>query len=244
MITGSASGIGRATAQLFASEGATVLAVDHDQAGNAELLAALRSDGADMETIALDLRDRAGLLLAANKLRRRHRTIDVLFNNAGVFEAAALQDASDEHWERLLDVNLRSAFMLTRELLPALRRSPAASVINNASVDGLYGHPYGPVYSLAKGGLLAMTRSLAYELGGDGIRINSIAPGGIVTPMIDSVPKSVHDEVARITPLRRLGTANEVAAVALFLASDASSFITGELITVDGGRNAITRGVV
>ena len=221
-----------------------MVGLDRDAAGNRQLVAALRATGAAAESLVLDLRDTAALVAAARDLRSRHPAIDVLFNNAGAYEPAAFGSSTDEHWERMLDVNLGSAFLLSRELLPALRRSRGASIINNASVDGLYGHPHAPAYSVAKGGLLTMTRALAYELGGDGIRINSIAPGGIATPMVKVVPQPIRDEVARITPLRRLGTAREVAEVALFLASDASSFITGEVIVVDGGRNCITGGAL
>jgi NAD(P)-dependent dehydrogenase (short-subunit alcohol dehydrogenase family) len=244
VITGSASGIGRATAELFASHGATVVAVDRDAAQNGELVNKLRSRGASAEALTVDLGDRTALLSAAGELRSRHPVIDVLFNNAGAYEQTSFQDAADEHWDRILAVNLAGAFVLTRELLPALRRSRAASVINNASVDGLHGHPAAPAYSVAKGGLLTMTRALAYDFGGEGIRINSIAPGGIATPMVDAIPPRIREEVARITPLRRLGTPAEVAQVALFLASDASSFITGEAIVVDGGRSSITAGVL
>jgi 3-oxoacyl-[acyl-carrier protein] reductase len=242
VITGSAHGIGKATAELFAAEGATVVALDREAGANEDLVQGLRSRGASAEAHAVDLGDRAALLRLAGELVLRHPTIDVLFNNAGAVELWPLPQATDDHWDRMLDVNVWSAFVLTRELLPALRRSPAASVINNASVDGLHGHPSAPVYSAAKGAMLTMTRALAYELGADGIRINSIAPGAIATAMAEQIPEPIRDEVYRLTPLRRGGTPLEVAEVALFLASDSSSFITGETITVDGGRNSLTVG--
>jgi NAD(P)-dependent dehydrogenase (short-subunit alcohol dehydrogenase family) len=244
VITGSASGIGRASAELFAAEGATIVAIDRDAAANDALVESLRRGGAQAEARTLDLGDAEATTAAARDLRERHPRIDVLFNNAGAFAASPVETATDEHWDRMLDVNLRSAFLLIRELLPSLRRSPAASIVNNASVDGLFGHPAAPVYSVAKGGLLTMARAMAYELGADGIRINSLAPGGIATPMADMVPELVRAEVVRVTPLRRLGTPAEVARVALFLASDASSFMTGEALMVDGGRNALTGGVL
>jgi NAD(P)-dependent dehydrogenase (short-subunit alcohol dehydrogenase family) len=244
VITGSASGIGRASAELFAAAGATIVAIDRDQAANDALVDSLRRDGAQAEAQTVDLGDREALVAAARALGDRHPRVDVLFNNAGAFAASPVHAATDEHWAQMIDVNLRSAFLLIRELLPSLRRSGVASVINNASVDGLFGHPAAPVYSVAKGGLLTMARAMAYELGRDGIRINSIAPGGISTPMADLIPEPVRAEVARVTPLRRLGASAEVAQVALFLASDAASFITGEVLVVDGGRNALTGGAL
>jgi NAD(P)-dependent dehydrogenase (short-subunit alcohol dehydrogenase family) len=244
VVTGSASGIGRASAELFAAAGATIVAVDRDQAANDALVDSLRGDGARAEAQTVDLGDRDALVAAARALAARHPRIDVLFNNAGAFAPSPVHAATDEHWEQMIDVNLRSAFLLVRELLPSLRRSGSASVINNASVDGLFGHPAAPVYSAAKGGLLTLARAMAYELGADGIRINSIAPGGIATPMADLIAEPVRAEVARVTPLRRLGVPREVAQVALFLASDAASFVTGEVIVVDGGRNALTGGAL
>ncbi len=244
VVTGSASGIGRASAELFAAAGATIVAVDRDRASNDELVDSLRRDGAQADAQTVDLGDREALVAVARALTERHPRIDVLFNNAGAFAPSPVHGATDDHWEQMVDVNLRSAFLLIRELLPSLARSGVASVINNASVDGLFGHPAAPVYSVAKGGLLTMARAMAYELGRDGIRINSIAPGGISTPMAELMPEPVRAEVARVTPLRRLGAPSEVAQVALFLASDAASFITGEVLVVDGGRNALTGGAL
>jgi NAD(P)-dependent dehydrogenase (short-subunit alcohol dehydrogenase family) len=244
VITGSASGIGCASAGLFAAEGATVVAIDRDEAANMALVDALRRDGGQAEAHTVDVADADALREAACRLRERHPRIDVVFNNAGAFASSPVETATDDHWDHMLAVNLRSAYLLIRELLPSLRRAGGASVINNASVDGLFGHPAAPAYSVAKGGLLTMARAMAYELGADGIRINSIAPGGISTPMAGLIAEPIRREVVRVTPLRRLGAPEEVAEVALFLASDAASFITGETIVVDGGRNALTGGAL
>lgn len=134
--------------------------------------------------------------------------------------------------------------MLTKELLPCLRAAPAGAVVNNASIDGLLSHPSAAVYSVAKAGMIAMTRSLAFELGADGIRINCIASGGIATPMLDAVPEAVREDAKRQIALRRLGAPEEVARVALFLLSEEASYVTGATLTVDGGRTAITQGVL
>jgi 3-oxoacyl-[acyl-carrier protein] reductase len=244
VITGTASGIGRETALLFGEEGATVVALDRDEEGNESLGEELRDRGVKAELMTVDLADAEAAATASREIERRHPRVDVLVNNAGVVDFAGVSDATADHWNRLMDVNLRSAFLLIQGLLEALGRSAGGSVINNASIDGLFGHPRAPVYSLAKAGLIAMTRSIAYELGGRGIRVNCVAPGGIATGMTEGFPDPVLDEVARLTPLRRWGTATEVARTVLFLASDESSFVSGAVLTVDGGRSAVTAAVL
>jgi NAD(P)-dependent dehydrogenase (short-subunit alcohol dehydrogenase family) len=240
VVTGSASGIGLATARLFAREGARVVAVDRDGAANADLVAGV----AGAESHVVDLADRDAVMATALGIAEAHPRIDVLFNNAGEVAFGPAAGSTDSDWDAMVEPNLRAAFNLTRLLMPALRRSSAASVVNNASVDGLYAHPEAPLYSIAKAALVAMTRALAYELGADGIRINCIASGAIATPMLEAVPLGTVDAVARVTPLRRVGLPEEVASVALFLACEESSFVTGAVLPVDGGRTAITQGVL
>jgi len=242
VVTGSASGIGRAGVERFAAEGAHVVAVDVAADANRALADELAGLGRSVEAVDADLAQSGEVVRAARRIADRHPRVDVLFNNAGLFEAVPVEAADPDHWRRMLAVNLDSAFQLIRELLPRLRAAPGASVVNNASVDGLFGHPAAPVYSLAKGALLTMTRALAYELGTQGIRVNSVVPGGIATPMAKQVSRRTSDEVVRLTPLGRLGTPVEVAEVVLFLASPAASFVTGEAIVVDGGRNSLTVG--
>jgi NAD(P)-dependent dehydrogenase (short-subunit alcohol dehydrogenase family) len=246
VVTGAAAGIGRATARALAAEGAAVVAIDREQAANAALVDELRADGSEAEAIALDLADGDAVRRVAGDLVSRRPVVDVLVNNAGLVAFEPLDAYTEAHWDEMVDVNLRSAVQLTRGLLPALRRSAGASIVNNASVDGLHGHPHAPVYSVAKAGLIGLTRSAAYELGGDGIRVNAVAPGGIETAMTRSArfPVRFRDEVARLTPLRRFGAPEEVARAIVFLASDDASFITGEVLTVDGGRTALTGGTL
>ncbi len=244
VVTGSASGIGSASAQLFAAEGAHVVGLDRDAEGNERVIDRLKGAGGSGESLVLDLADHVAVQATGDALRTRYPRIDLLFNNAGlvVFQPAA--EASDELWDEVIDANLRGAFMLTKELLPSLRAAPAGAVVNNASIDGLFGHPRAPVYSIAKAGMVAMTRSLAYELGAEGIRVNCIASGGIATPMLDAVPEEVREDAKRQIALRRLGEPEEVARVALFLASEEASYVTGATLSVDGGRTAITAAVL
>jgi 3-oxoacyl-[acyl-carrier protein] reductase len=240
VVTGSASGIGRAAALLFAQEGARVVAIDRADAANARLVAELP----DAESHVVDLADRTAVAASARAIAEAHPRIDVLLNNAGTVTFGPAATATDTDWDAMVDPNLQAAFSLTRGLLPSLRASPSGSVVNNASVDGLFAHPRAPLYSVAKAGLVAMTRALAHELGRDGIRVNCLATGGIDTPMLDGVPSIARDEVARLTPLQRLGTPEEVARAALFLACDDASFVTGAVLTVDGGRTALTAGTL
>lgn len=244
VVTGAASGIGRATALLFAAEGAHVVAIDRDARGNLRVTEELKAAGGRGEAVTLDLADRRAVARVADELSDRHPRIDVLFNNAGAVVFAPAAEATDEQWDDVVDTNLRGAFMFTRHLLPSLMRAEAAAVVNNASIDGVFAHPRAPLYSVAKAGMVGMTRALAYELGSVGVRVNCLTTGGIETPLVESFPQAVRDELARATPIRRWGTPEEVARVALFLASEEASFVTGAVLAVDGGRSAITAGVL
>jgi len=244
IVTGSASGIGAASAYLFAAEGAHVLAVDRDEAANREVVERIEREGGSARASTLDLADQAAVRAAGTRIREHHPRVDLLFNNAGLVVFAPAAETSDADWDEMMGANLRGAFTLTAELVPSLRAAPAGAIVNNASVDGLLAHPFAPVYSIAKAGMIAMTRALAFELGAEGIRVNCIASGGIATPMVEAVPKRVREDATRQIALRRLGDPEEVARVALFLASEEASYITGATLTVDGGRSALTQAVL
>jgi NAD(P)-dependent dehydrogenase (short-subunit alcohol dehydrogenase family) len=230
IVTGAASGIGRASAQLFAAEGARVLAVDRpganltfEEAAIAGLEADLAEDGAPGRIIAGALASLGGL--------------DILFNNAGISNSTLTSDMTDEAWDRVQAVNLRTVFRLTREAIPTLIASPAGRIINTASVMA-QNTDYGlSAYCASKAGVVGLTRTLALELGKHGVTANAILPGAILTGMTERVfsDPAIAAIWAKKSVLRRLGQPIDVARVALFLASDDGGFVTGQAIAADGG---------
>lgn len=169
--------------------------------------------------------------------------VDILFNNAGCRDWGSVEECKTADWERVLRVNLTGPFLCTRHLLPLLKRSGAASVIHNGSVDGLYGNPWLPAYSASKGGLVPLTHVMAHEFAKHHIRVNCVAPAGIISGMMPADEK-IREGLVMKTPAGRLGTPEEVASAALFLASEESSYITGAILVIDGGRTGITPGTV
>lgn len=243
VITGSATGIGRATATLFAAHGAALVLVDASASRNQALRDELRDEGASAQALTVDLRDRAAVERSSEAIAREHQVVDVLVNNAGALLVETIDATTLEQWDEMHDLHVTAPFVFIRNLLPSLRRSAGASIVNNASIDGLFGHPLMPAYGTAKGAMVAMTRNFAYSLGQEEIRINCLATGGIDTPLIAGLADSARAALDRATPLGRLGTPDEVARTTLFLATDESSFMTGSVLTVDGGRTAITAGI-
>ena len=222
LVTGAARGIGARIAERFAGEGAVVYAADID-AG-----AALR----------LDVTDRAALRVAVERIVRERGGIDILVNNAGLLATGPFDQTSGEAWDHLVAVNLTGVFNCVQAVVPAMRGRAGASIINIASVaaekgGGAIGNVW---YGATKAGVVAMTRGLGRELGPHGIRVNAIAPAVIETDMVNAhLTSAVRERVLARVPLGRFAEADDVARLAVFLASDAASFITGETVAVDGG---------
>ena len=230
IVTGAASGIGRASAELFAAEGAAVLAVDRSGASLDFAQPSITPLEADVAADDAPARIVAAALAAFGRL-------DVLYNNAGIGASVLAQEMSDEAWDRIQSVDLRAVFRLTREAIPHLIASPAGRIISTASVMAEH-TDYGlSAYCAAKAGVVGLTRTLALELGKHGVTANAILPGAIRTGMTAqnfSDPR-IADIWARKSVLRRLGEPIDVARLALFLASDDSAFVTGQAIAADGG---------
>jgi 3-oxoacyl-[acyl-carrier protein] reductase len=231
-ITGGARGIGRATAQAFAAEGARVIVADV-AADAAEATA--RALGGGAIGVALDVADPAAVKQTVAAVLARTERIDVLINNAGITRDATLAKTTDEAWNAVLAVNLSGTFYMTREIAPHMVARGSGAIVNASSVVGIYGNFGQTNYVATKAGVIGMTRVWARELGRKGVRVNAIAPGFIATDMTAKMPEDVLEGMKKKTPLGRLGTPEEVARAYLFLASDEASFINGQVLGVDGG---------
>jgi NAD(P)-dependent dehydrogenase (short-subunit alcohol dehydrogenase family) len=230
VVTGAASGIGRASAELFAAEGARVLAVDRPGSN-------LMFDNAAIATLGVDLADDASPPAIVDRAMEALGGLDILYNNAGVGSNALASEMTDAEWDRTLGVNLRAVFRLSRQAIPRIVKSPAGRIICTASVMA-NGSDYGlAAYCASKAGVTGLVRALALELGKYGVTVNAILPGAIRTGMtaVNFANTDIAAVWARKSVLRRLGEPVDVARVALFLASDDAAFVTGQEIAADGG---------
>jgi NAD(P)-dependent dehydrogenase (short-subunit alcohol dehydrogenase family) len=244
LITAGASGMGRAAAVSFAAHGAHVIVVDIDEASAGATADEIRDTGGSAEFAVADLTDEESIHRTMEAVAGRHDRLDVLFNHAGAPGAPGLNFSAAD-WDRCMALNLRAPMVMTQAALPLLRNSDGASIMFTASVSGLVASPFSPLYAAAKGGVVLFMKSIAVALGPEGIRANAICPGPTDTPMLATFfgGASQDDPGVRerlggflaLLPLRRVGQPSEVADVALFLASPASSYLTGLAVPVDGG---------
>jgi NAD(P)-dependent dehydrogenase (short-subunit alcohol dehydrogenase family) len=246
VVTGAASGQGRASALLFAEHGARVVAADWNGDGAAEVAAAIRSGGGEAVACHVDVANSADVGRMVETAVTSFGRLDVLFNNAGVgfsergrFTMAPVVDTPEDHWDAIVAINLKGPALGCKAALPIMLEQGGGVIVNNASINGLVGLPGADAYTAAKGGVVALTRSMAVEYGPT-VRVNCICPGGVNTPMVHEslAQPGVLDYVKANCPLERVAEPEEIASVALFLASDASSFLTGAVIPVDGGWTA------
>jgi NAD(P)-dependent dehydrogenase (short-subunit alcohol dehydrogenase family) len=241
IVTGGAAGIGRACALALAREGARVAVADVDEAGGADTASAIGTDGGEAFFRRADVGVTADMRELVRAAADRWGRLDVLVNNAGVAIPGSVTDISEEDWERVLNVNLSGMWRGMRFAIPEMLKTGGGSVINTSSVQSLVGFRGWAGYAASKGGINGLTRQVAVDYAAQGIRVNAVLPGTILTPMNERILATAADasRVERdwlsLHPVGRLGQPEEVAGVVLFLASDESSFITGELIRVDGG---------
>lgn len=238
LITGAARGIGKAIALKFASEGADIaftdLVIDEIGKQTEEEIAAL---GVKCKGFASNAADFAETEQVVAQVKEEFGKIDILVNNAGITKDSLMLRMTEAQWDAVIAVNLKSAFNFIHALVPVMMRQRAGSIINMASVVGVHGNAGQSNYAASKAGLIALAKSVAQEMGSRGIRANAIAPGFIDTAMTQALPEEVRKEWAQKIPLRRGGTVDDIANVATFLASDMSSYVTGQVIQVDGGMN-------
>ena len=239
IITGGASGIGRAAVELFASEGAVVIAADIKDDAGKQLADEVGARGRNCMYIHTDVSSESDMAAVTELALAQFGRLDVIFNNAGIEgEQAPIADATLENWQRVIDINLKSVFLGSKYAVKAMLRNGSGSIINNASVAGLVGFEGVSPYCASKGGIIQLTRAVALEYAKSGIRVNCLCPGIIETPMIQRFTgddPAAQAALVQLEPVGRLGRPNEVAELALFLASERSSFITGAIIPVDGG---------
>ncbi|KNH33093.1 short-chain dehydrogenase [Exiguobacterium indicum] len=248
VITGSATGIGQATALVFAEQGATVVCADVSLEKAQQTVEQITQQGGKAEAVHVDVSDVESVEQLAKHVKETYGTVDVLFNNAGIDEQGGkVHEYPIDLFDRIIAVDLRGTFLVSKFLIP-LMLDNGGSIINTSSMSGRAADLNRSGYNAAKGGIANFTRAMAIDYARHGIRVNSLSPGTIETPLIDTLVgekekeqgKQFRDANAWITPLGRLGKPREMATVALFLASDDSSYVTGEDITADGGIMAYT----
>ena len=235
LITGSTSGMGRDTAYLFAKEGAKVIVTGRDESRAKAVVERIKADGGEAVYIIADMSDLSSIDAIFDGAMKAYGRIDILFNNSGMLSVTPILDITLDEWQKVFNVNVTSAFLLTQKVAPVMKANGGGHIINTASVAGCAAH-WGPVaYCTSKHAMMGLTKAMALELGPD-IHVNGICPGAIQTAMLDSAGgEDAMGFMKERSPLHRIGQGNEIATVALFLATSDSSFIDGQLIRVDGG---------
>lgn len=237
LVTGAAYGIGLAIAKALAGAGARIVFNCSRQSTIDRGLAAYKELGIDAKAYVCDVTDEEAVKAMVADIEATVGTIDILVNNAGITKDGLMMRMSEGQWDAVINVNLKSAFNFIHAVLPTMMRQRKGSIINMASVVGVHGNAGQSNYAASKAGLIALAKSIAQEVGSRGIRANAIAPGFIETAMTAALPDEVRQEWTKKIPLRRGGTPDDIADVALFLASDLSSYVSGQVIQVDGGMN-------
>jgi len=241
LITGAASGIGRQTALLFADQGCKVLVVDVQDDAGAETVDTIRGAGGNAQYVHADVSKSIDCENMVKSAEDQFGKLDILFNNAGVFYPKTVLDCSESEWDLTLDTSLKGAFLMSKYALPSMIERGSGVIIHCSSGWGIQGGGEAAAYCAAKGGLVVMTKAMAIDHGPQGIRVNCICPGDVDTPMLpdDARQRGIawesYLEGASDRPMGRVGRAEEIARAVLFLATDASSFITGTALVVDGG---------
>jgi NAD(P)-dependent dehydrogenase (short-subunit alcohol dehydrogenase family) len=238
VIAGDAYGIGRAAARLFHQHGAAVFWLD-DSAGSKGDRAVV-IDGIDVPFAHADVTDRASVSEAVSRCEEALDKVDILLNVAGRAVKQSFEHTTEETWQAMIARNLTSVFVCSQQLLPLMKKSGSGSIVNQGSIDSFLGNPSIAAYSAAKGGVIPLTHVMAHDLAKYAIRVNCISTGGIRAA--DAPISQIDQQRIAVTPMHRMGTAEDVARVALFLASDMSTYVNGANIVVDGGRTAITQG--
>lgn len=233
IITGSASGMGLEEAQLFAREGAKVVIADVNVEAGEKVAGDIKAEGGEATFIEVNMRDGASVQALVDKTVETYGSLDIVVNNAGIFDKyASILDTSEEQWDLILDVNLKGIYLMAKAAISGMIERGGGTFVNIASVAGLVAAKGGASYTASKHGVIGLTKHMVSEYAKDGIRTNAIAPGTIVTPLIKDVVANIPTDPV---PMRRFGQPNEVAELAVFLASDEAQFMNGAIVPIDGG---------
>ena len=235
IITGGAQGIGKATVKRFAQEGAIIIIWDVNEIKASSAIDELKEISENIEFQKVDVTSLDSVTTAVNEIVSKHKKIDILINNAGITRDASLFKMTPDQWKQVIDVNLTGVFNCTKAVAPIMVENKSGKIVNTSSVVGLYGNFGQTNYVATKSGIIGMTKVWARELGRKGINVNAVAPGFIATEMVDTVPEKVIDMLKEKTPLGKLGDPEDIANAYLFLVSDEAKYITGTVLSVDGG---------
>lgn len=236
VVTGASRGIGRASARALALAGARVVAVSRHPSGSESVAEEIRGLGAEALPLVADVTDATAVGAMVRETRETFGPVDVLVNNAGIYDAAPFEEMTPERWDRMIAVHLTGTFLCSREVVPEMVRRGRGAIVNVGSTSGLTGGTSGAHYAAAKGGVIAFTRALGRELAPSGVRVNAVVPSKVDTDILtQAVGPEEREALADRIPLGRIGQPEEIAEVIVFLASDRSSYITGELIVASGG---------
>ncbi|MCC7171103.1 MAG: SDR family oxidoreductase [Planctomycetes bacterium] len=243
IVTGAGSGIGAAITERFTSQGAAVAALDVDEVAAQRIVARLRKDGGNLEAFACDVGDADSVDRAIRGAVERFGKLDILVNNAGIAHIGTVQSTSEADLDRVYRVNVKGVYLCTKAAIPHLLNNGGGSIVNLASIASLIGLEDRFAYSMSKGAVLTMTRSIAVDYMSKNIRCNCLCPARVHTPFVDGYLKQhypgreaeMFEKLSKYQPIGRMGRPDEVATLALYLASDDSSFITGQAFPIDGG---------
>jgi 3-oxoacyl-[acyl-carrier protein] reductase len=237
VITGAAKGIGRGIARVFAGEGATLYIADIDEAAGKATAADLSKNGATVDFVTVDVTNQASCEAAMKCVLDTHGRIDILCSNAGVYPQARVAEMTEADWDRIFAINVKGMFFMVKSVLPGMRKRKSGRIVLTSSVTGpVTGYPGWAHYGATKAAMLGFMRSAAIEVAQEGVTINAVMPGNIMTEGMEGMGQEYIDNLAASIPMKKLGTPDDIGYAMLFLSSDEAAYITGQTIIVDGGQ--------